>query len=138
MIIYFVSSHFLFSDEEVNFAIQKGLDASRSRVVYYKHNDMADLEEKLKVQEQEEKRNPRKSAKTRKFLIAEAIYMNTGEMCPLDKLVVLRAKYKLRFFLDESLSFGVLGEKGTGLVEHLNVDVSEAPCNHYYLIPKHT
>lgn len=122
------------SDEEVNFAIQKGLDASRSRVVTFKHNDMADLEDKLMAQEREEKRNPRKNAKTRKFLIVEGIYINTGEMCPLDELVKLRAKYKLRLFLDESVSFGVLGEKGTGLVEHLKVDVSDwiggAPCIH--------
>lgn len=113
-----------FVDEEVNFAIQKGLDASRSNVVYYKHNDMADLEQKLIATTMEEKRNPKKMSKTRKFLIAEAICMNTGEMCPLDELVKLRSKYKLRFFLDESVSFGVLGERGTGLVEHLNVDVS--------------
>lgn len=50
--------------------------------------------------------------------------MNTGEMCPLTELVALREKYKLRFFLDESLSFGVLGKNGRGLTEHLNVDVS--------------
>lgn len=31
----------------VNFAIQKGLDASRSRVNYFKHNDMEDLERLL-------------------------------------------------------------------------------------------
>lgn len=112
-------------DEEVNFAIQKGLDASRSKVVYFKHNDMKDLETKLMEQEKEDKRNPKKAASTRKFLIAEAIYINTGEMCPLDKLVELRKKYKLRFFLDESLSFGVLGKRGTGLVEHMNVDRTE-------------
>lgn len=45
-------------------------------------------------------------------------------MCPLTELVALREKYKLRFFLDESLSFGVLGKNGRGLTEHLNVDVS--------------
>lgn len=50
--------------------------------------------------------------------------MNTGELCPLPELVALRAKYKLRFFLDESLTFGVLGKNGRGLTEHLNVDVS--------------
>lgn len=113
-----------FVDEEVNFSIQKGLDASRSTVIYFKHNDMADLEQKLIAQLMEEKCNPKKMAKVRKFLIAEGIYMNTGEMCPLDELVKLRSKYKLRFFLDESVSFGVLGDQGKGLVEHLNVDVS--------------
>lgn len=55
-------------------------------------------------------------------MVAEAIYMNTGEMCPLNEAVELRKKYKLRLFLDESISFGVLGN-GRGLTEFLNVDV---------------
>ena len=38
------------------FAIQKGLQASRSKIVYFKHNDMADLEEKLKEQEKIDKK----------------------------------------------------------------------------------
>lgn len=106
----------------MHFAIQKGLDASRSTVVYYKHNDMEDLEAKLVEQEAKEKKSSKQT--TKKFLIAESIYMNTGEMCPLAKMVELRRRYKLRFFLDESLGFGVLGKTGQGLIEHLNIDVS--------------
>lgn len=112
------------SDEYVNFAIQKGLDASRSRVVFFKHNDVADLERLLEDQAKEDRRNPKRAAKTRRFLVAEAIYMNTGELCPLPALVELRKRYKLRMFLDESVSFGVLGKGGRGLIEHFNVDVS--------------
>ncbi|XP_053669500.1 serine palmitoyltransferase 1 [Anopheles marshallii] len=115
----------IFVDECVNFAIQKGLDASRSKIFYYKHNDMDDLEQLLQKQQAEDKRNPAKAKKTRRFLVAEAIYMNTGEICPLARLVELRARYRLRFFLDESISFGVLGEFGRGLIEHCNVDKTE-------------
>ncbi len=50
--------------------------------------------------------------------------MNIGDMCPLNRLVELRKKYKLRLILDESISFGTLGEHGRGLSEYLNVDVS--------------
>lgn len=50
--------------------------------------------------------------------------MNVGDVCPLKKLVELRQKYKLRFILDESLSFGTLGKHGRGLTEHLDVNVS--------------
>lgn len=114
----------IFVDAAVCFAIQKGLDASRSKVVYFKHNDMKDLEEKLDEQAKLDRKNPKKAAKTRKFLVAEGIYMNTGEMCPLKELVALRAKYKLRLFLDETVSFGVLGY-GKGLIEHLGVDKTE-------------
>lgn len=35
------------TDEAVNFAIQSGCSLSRSRVYYYRHNDMSDLERVL-------------------------------------------------------------------------------------------
>ncbi|XP_055854973.1 serine palmitoyltransferase 1 isoform X2 [Episyrphus balteatus] len=112
----------IFVDESVNFSIQKGLDASRSKIFYYKHNDMADLERLLVEQQKRDLKNPSKAAKTRRFLVAEGIYMNTGEICPLPELVALRSKYKLRLFLDESISFGTLGKTGHGLTEYFNVD----------------
>ncbi|XP_058055288.1 serine palmitoyltransferase 1 [Anopheles bellator] len=115
----------IFVDECVNFAIQKGLDASRSKIFFYKHNDMEDLERLLQQQTAQDRLKPAKARKTRRFLVAEAIYMNTGEMCPLPRLVELRSRYKLRLFLDESVSFGVLGASGRGLVEHYNVDKTE-------------
>ncbi|XP_058832924.1 serine palmitoyltransferase 1 [Topomyia yanbarensis] len=115
----------VFVDESVNFSIQKGLDASRSKIVFFKHNDVADLKRLLEEQAVEDKRNPKKAMKRRRFLVTEAIYMNTGEICPLPEMVELRKRYKLRMFLDESLSFGVLGENGRGLVEHFNVDKTE-------------
>ena len=34
----------------MSFPIQKGLDASRSKIKYFKHNDMADLEKLIKEQ----------------------------------------------------------------------------------------
>lgn len=108
----------------MNFAIQKGLDASRSTIVFFKHNDVEDLERLLLEQEKRNQKNPKKALKTRRFLVAEGIYMNTGEICPLPDLVALRQKYKLRLFVDESISFGTLGKGGRGVTEHFNVDVS--------------
>lgn len=86
---------------------------------------MRDLEEKLKEQQKLEVKNPKKAAKTRKFLVVEGIYMNTGEMCPLRELVQLRSQYKLRLFLDESVSFGTIGKQGRGLTEFLGIDKTE-------------
>lgn len=86
---------------------------------------MNDLERCLKEQDKIDQKNLKRANRIRRFLIVESIYMNTGEMCPLNRLVELRKQYKLRLFLDESLSFGVLGVNGRGLTEHLNVDVSK-------------
>ncbi len=38
------------SDEGVAFAVQKGLSASRSKIKYFKHNDMDDLHRLLEEQ----------------------------------------------------------------------------------------
>lgn len=38
--------------------------------------------------------------------------------------VNLKYKYKVRIFLEESMSFGVLGEHGRGVTEHFGVNVS--------------
>lgn len=68
--------------------------------------------------------NPKKAAKTRKFIVVEGIYLNTGEMCPLHEIIALRKKYKLRLILDESVSFGTFGENGRGITEYLKIDVT--------------
>lgn len=111
----------VFVDKRVNFAIQKGLDASRSNIKYFKHNDTGDLEKLLSEQAEVDKKNPKKAVKTRRFLIVEGIYMNTGDICPLPELVKLCREYKLRIFVDESISFGVLGNNGRGVTEHFGV-----------------
>lgn len=115
----------IFADEAVCFAIQKGLQASRSRIVYFKHNDMVDLESKLKKQEIADKKEPKRASVTRKFIVVEGIYANTGTICPLPKLIEMKYRYKVRVFVEESFSFGVLGKHGRGVTEHFNVPVEK-------------
>lgn len=47
---------FTHSDEAACFSIQKGLQASRSYIKYFKHNDMEDLERLLMEQELEDQK----------------------------------------------------------------------------------
>lgn len=115
----------IFVDEGVCFAIQKGLVASRSAIKWFKHNDMADLERLLKIQQEEDKKIPKKAKVTRRFLVVEGLYMNYADICPLKELIALKWKYKLRLFLEESMSFGVLGANGKGVTEHFDVSRDE-------------
>lgn len=55
--------------------------------------------------------------------MVEAIYLNTGEICPLERMIDLKRKFKLRLFIDESVSFGTLGKHGKGITEHKNISV---------------
>lgn len=127
----------IFADEQCNFSIQKGIDTSRSKVYYYEHNNMVDLERLLKEQDERDRRNKKKAAKTRKFIVTEGIFINTGELCPLDEIIDFKYKYKVRVFLDESISFGTIGKTGRGLTEYLNIDrtkVDMIMCNLEYSI----
>ena len=82
---------------------------------------MDHLKELLDAQAALEAKNPRKAKVTRKIIIAEGICQNTGTIAQLKTMIEFKYKYKVRVFLDESNSFGVLGETGKGLTEHLNV-----------------
>ncbi|KAF6200627.1 hypothetical protein GE061_005070 [Apolygus lucorum] len=114
-----------FVDEAVNFSIQQGLVASRSHIKYFKHNDMMHLEQLLSEQAVLDRKNPKKAAKTRKFLIVEGLYNKTGEMCPLPEIVDLKNRHKVRLFIDESISFGTLGDTGRGITEYYNIPIEE-------------
>ncbi|XP_061119549.1 serine palmitoyltransferase 1 [Conger conger] len=115
----------VFVDEAACFSIQKGLQASRSFIKYFRHNDMEDLERLLREQELEDQKNPRKARVTRRFIVVEGLYINTGDVCPLPDLVKLKYRYKVRIFLEESMSFGVLGDHGRGVTEHFGVDIND-------------
>ena len=119
----------IFADEGVNFAVQKGLEASRSDVRFFKHNDMKDLERLLEAQQMKEIKDVKNSKVVRKFLVVEGVYMNSGDICPLPEIVELKIKYKVRLFVDESISFGTLGTHGKGVTEYFGI-----PADHLDLI----
>ncbi|XP_057404353.1 serine palmitoyltransferase 1-like [Balaenoptera acutorostrata] len=85
----------VFVDKAACFAIQKGLQASRSDIKLFNHNDMDDLQRLLKEQEIEDQKNPRKARVTRRFIVVEGLYMNTGTICPLPELILLKIYWLL-------------------------------------------
>jgi serine palmitoyltransferase len=84
------------ADRAVNFAIRKGIQASRSIVRWYEHNDMDDLECVLA------KLVPVKGPLTRRFIITEGLSENVGDVIDLPRLVAIKNKYKFRIILDET------------------------------------
>ena len=54
----------------------------------------------------------------------EGIYRNIGDVCNLKRVVELKEEHHVRIILDESYSFGVLGETGRGITEHLGVPLN--------------
>ncbi|KAG1673310.1 Serine palmitoyltransferase 1 [Nymphon striatum] len=115
----------IFCDEGANFAIQRAIEASRSHVFYFKHNDMDDFRRYLEMQRAKDLKNMKKAKATRRFLLLEGIYMNSGDICPLPEILELTKEFKVRIFIDETTSLGVLGKTGRGVTEHFNIPIDE-------------
>ncbi|PKA62843.1 Long chain base biosynthesis protein 1a [Apostasia shenzhenica] len=109
------------ADEGVHWGVQNGLYLSRSTVVYFKHNDIKSLESTL----EKLTRGNKRAEKVRRYIIIESVYQNSGQMAQLDDIVRLKEKYRFRLVLDESHSFGVLGNTGRGLAEHYGIPIEK-------------
>ena len=73
------------ADRLCNFAIQKGLQISRSTIKWYDHGDMSSLEAVLESVTREAKRKGGKL--TRRFIVTEGMFENDGFISDLEKLV---------------------------------------------------
>jgi serine palmitoyltransferase len=111
------------ADKGVNFAIQKGIQISRSTIKWYDHNSISSLESVLQQIVRDDKR--RRGPLTRRFIITEGIFENDGARVDLARIIKLKRKYKFRLILDESISFGTVGPTGRGMTELCDVPPTE-------------
>ncbi len=79
------SQDIIVADRGVNFALQKGLQISRSTIRWFDHNDLKSLEDLLQGIEKE--RRKRRGPLTRRFIITEGIFERDGSISDLPKLV---------------------------------------------------
>lgn len=110
----------IFSDEKNHTSLIKGMKLSESTTIIFQHNDMNDLEKKLRhhiTQGEYETHRPWKKI----FVIVEGIYSMEGTIVDLRKLVELKKKYKFYIFMDEAHSIGAMGATGRGICEYSGI-----------------
>eukprot|EP00884_Botryococcus_braunii_P003700 jgi/Botrbrau1/13330/Bobra.0334s0007.1 len=97
-------------DAGVSYAIQNGAALSRARVLYFRHNDIADLKAVLDAVAEEDRlpRN-RKKPLNRRFIVVEGLYQRWGDVAPLQEIFVLKKQYKYRLVVDEDPIVGGAG-----------------------------
>ncbi|XP_077969691.1 serine palmitoyltransferase 2-like isoform X2 [Styela clava] len=114
----------ILSDELNHASLVLGCRLSGATINVFKHNDMEDLEMKLRnaiVVGQ-----PRKHIPWRKILIiVEGIYSMEGSIINLPGVVELKKKYKAYVYLDEAHSIGAIGKSGRGVTEYYGVDPND-------------
>ncbi len=96
-------------DELCHACIKDGARLSMASRHSFKHNNLNDLEGKLK------------NAKGKIFIAVESIYSMDGDACPLNDLVLLAEKFNAHIILDEAHSTGVYGKNGNGLACQLGL-----------------
>jgi glycine C-acetyltransferase len=98
------------ADQNAHASIVDGAILSKANVRFFRHNNPADLERKLKT------------ATGKKLVAIEGVYSMDGDVCPLPEIVAVAKKYGARIMLDEAHSAFVYGANGRGVAEHYGLE----------------
>jgi 8-amino-7-oxononanoate synthase len=94
-------------------SIRDGIRQSFADSFSFTHNDPDDLEKKLKNRTNTSGRNC--------FVVTESVFSMDGDMAPLNEIAQLCEQYNAHLIIDEAHATGVIGEKGEGLIQHLQM-----------------
>ena len=100
-------------DADCHASIYDGCRLGGAEVIRFRHNDVEDLEKRLR---RLEKRN------TNVLVVVEGLYSMLGDRAPLADIVAVKQKYGAYLMVDEAHSLGVLGDNGRGLAEEAGVE----------------
>ena len=100
----------IFSDELNHASIIDGCRLSKAKIVVYRHNNMNDLEDKIK-------QNPCSKG----LIVSDAVFSMDGDIVDLPQLVEIADKYGLFSMIDEAHATGVIGESGRGTMEYFHM-----------------
>lgn len=101
----------IISDELNHASIIDGVRLCKAQRQRYKHDDMADLEEKLKITK----------ACRHRIIVTDGAFSMDGTIAQLDKICALAEQYNALVMIDESHCSGFMGKTGRGTHEHHNV-----------------
>jgi 5-aminolevulinate synthase len=104
-----------FSDASNHASMIQGIRHSGAKKVIFKHNDLEDLESKLKMLPRE----------TPKIIAFESVYSMCGSIGPIKEICDLAKKYGALTFLDEVHAVGLYGPHGAGVAEHLDFEAQQ-------------
>ena len=101
------------SDENNHNSIIVGIQHSKAKKVIFKHNDLADLEQKLKISF---------AQGNVPCVIFESVYSMDGDCGHIKEICKLAEKYRAITYIDEVHAVGLYGPTGAGKVEQLGLE----------------
>jgi len=100
------------SDENNHNSIIVGISHSKAKKVVFKHNDLADLEQKLKISF---------AQGNTPCIVFESVYSMDGDCGHIKEICKLADKYKAMTYIDEVHAVGLYGATGAGKLEQLGL-----------------
>ena len=105
-------------DELSHASIRDGVKLSQATAISFAHNDVEDLEAKLK----------RSVSLT--FVVTESVFSMDGDLCPLKDIVDCSEKYGALLIVDEAHATGLVGVQGEGLTQELKLSENALKIKH--------
>ena len=102
-------------DADCHASIYDGCRMSGAEVIRFRHNDVGDLDKRLR-------RLGERRANT--LIVVEGIYSTLGDRAALAEIAAVKQEHGASLLVDEAHSLGVLGERGRGLSEESDVESS--------------
>jgi len=103
----------IFSDERNHASIIDGCRLAKADLVIYRHNDMKDLERKVK-----------EHPGCRGVIVSDGVFSMDGDIVNLPELIRIAEQYQLLSMLDEAHATGVIGAAGRGTEEYYGMEGS--------------
>jgi 8-amino-7-oxononanoate synthase len=114
-------SDIIILDKLVHASIVDAAKLSGAKLRVFAHNDLNDLEDKLKWAERVQSPKSKVQSVARTLIITESIFSMDGDAAPLRGMVALKEKYGAWLMVDEAHATGIIGENGRGLADKLGV-----------------
>jgi 8-amino-7-oxononanoate synthase len=102
-------------DADCHASIYDGCRMSGAEVIRFRHNDVGDLDKRLR-------RFGGRRANA--LIVVEGIYSTLGDRAALAEVAAVKQEHGACLLVDEAHSLGVLGERGRGLSEESDVESS--------------
>lgn len=95
----------IFADKLNHASLNEAALLSRARLIRYPHCDTAALEQRLAA-----------STCKRKLIVTDAVFSMDGDIAVINRLIELCEQYDAMLLIDDAHGFGVLGDKGRGVL----------------------
>lgn len=100
----------IFVDKGSSTTLIKAALETNAKVFFYEHNRCEHLEDLLNKHDN--------LIGCTKVIVSESLFFDSGDLCYLKALTTLSKKYEAILYIDDSSSYGIMGENGLGFCSH--------------------